>query len=106
MRLEEVDSVNPENDRVNGPRWPTRPRIAPRPSSYRYLLDLDPDLGDELDVRLRLAARPAATARTFLVDAGDLDLSAWLAAASSGPGVLILDGVIVVLRARRRQDRR
>ncbi len=75
-------------------RWQARERDAPRPSSFRYLFDLDPDLADELDVRLRLAARPAATARTLDVDAGELDVSEWLAAAGTGPGVLVLDGVL------------
>ena len=46
-----------------------------RPSSYQYLLDLDDDLADEFDVRMRLVARPAATAVTFEVDAGPLDLA-------------------------------
>jgi CRP-like cAMP-binding protein len=74
--------------------WPARDRVATRQDAYRYLLDLDPDLADELDVRLRLAARPAATARIVDVDTGEVDLSDWLAAASPGPGVLVLDGVL------------
>ncbi len=43
---------------------------------------------------MRLAARPAVTAVTFEADAGRLRLSEWLAAASSGFGVLVLDGVL------------
>jgi hypothetical protein len=59
------------------------------------LLDLDADLADELELRLRLAARPAATAVTFDVDVGDVSLADWLAVAAPGPGVLLLDGVLV-----------
>lgn len=63
--------------------------------SYHYLLDLDTDLADELELRLRLAARPAATAVTFEIDVGNVDIAEWLALAAPGPGVLVLDGVLV-----------
>ncbi len=62
--------------------------------SYQYLLDLDVDLADELDVRMRLAARSSVTALTFDDDAGPLGLGEWLAAAAPGPGLLVLDGII------------
>jgi hypothetical protein len=65
-----------------------------RRGSYRYLLDLDSDLADELDVRMRLVARPAATAVTFEADPGRLNLSEWLAAAAGGHGLLVLDGIL------------
>jgi CRP/FNR family transcriptional regulator, cyclic AMP receptor protein len=84
-------------DAVEGvhPRWTGR-RVEPkRPSSYRYLLDLDLDLADEFDVRMRLVARPAVTAMTCDVGAGELDLTAWLPAATE-LGVLVLDGVVAV----------
>jgi hypothetical protein len=75
-------------------RWPPR-RIPPsRPTRYRYLLDLDADLADELDVRLRLVARPAVTAVTIEVEVGEVELADWLAAAHPGPGVLLLDGIL------------
>ena len=45
---------------------------------------------------MRLAARPAVTAVTFEADAGRLTLSDSLIAASSGLGVLVLDGVLAV----------
>jgi CRP/FNR family transcriptional regulator, cyclic AMP receptor protein len=77
-------------------RWSSRARTRQRPSSYQYLLDLDVDLADELDVRMRLVARPAVTAVTFDADVGDVGLSDWLAVASPGPGVLVLDGVLAV----------
>ncbi len=77
-------------------RWREGRRSRERPSSYRYLLDLDADLADELDVRLRLAARPAVTAVTFDVDPGEVNLDQWLALAAHGPGLLVLDGVMAV----------
>src|SRR5690242_12424497 len=66
------------------------------PSSYRYLLDLDVDLAEELDVRMRMVARPAVTAITFDVDPGDVRLAKWLSAAAGGPGLLIPHGVLAV----------
>ncbi len=60
-----------------------------------YLLDLDPDLGGELDLRMRLAARPAATAVTFSLERGELDLARWLRATAGGPGLLVLAGTLV-----------
>jgi CRP-like cAMP-binding protein len=75
----------------------TRREPAPRrPSTYQYLLDLDVDLADEFDVRMRMVARPAVTAMTFDTDPGELPVSEWLAACAPGPGVLVLDGVIAV----------
>jgi CRP/FNR family cyclic AMP-dependent transcriptional regulator len=67
-----------------------------RASSYRYLLDLDVDLAESLDVPMRLAARPAATAVVFDADVGDVRLTERLEAAGQGPGVLLLDGVLSV----------
>jgi hypothetical protein len=67
-----------------------------RLSSYQYLLDIDLDLADELDVRMRLVARTAVTAMTFESDVGEAMISEWLAKAQPGPGVLVLDGVIAL----------
>jgi len=77
-------------------RWERRAQQRRRPSSYQYLLDLDVDLADEFDLRMRMVARTAVAAVTFDVDAGELPVSEWLAAASPGPGVLVLDGVLAV----------
>lgn len=88
------DNLTVEPDHRELLRWPARARPTARLGSFRYLLDLDPDLADELDVRLRLAARAAMTARTLDVDAGEVELSDWISAASPGPGLLILDGVL------------
>jgi CRP/FNR family cyclic AMP-dependent transcriptional regulator len=60
-----------------------------------YLLDLDPELAGELDMRMRLAARPAATAITFELQPGQIELSRALAAARGGPGLLVLAGTLV-----------
>ncbi|MGI8863947.1 MAG: helix-turn-helix domain-containing protein [Solirubrobacteraceae bacterium] len=76
--------------------WTPRPRARQSPSSYQYLLDLDVDLAEELDLRMRLAARPAVTANTFDVDTGQVRLNESLAIASEGPGVLVLEGVLAV----------
>ena len=68
------------------------PRV--RPSLNQYLLDLDVELLEELDPSLRSAARSAVTTVAFGTDAGAVPLSEWLAAARSGPGLLVLDGVL------------
>ncbi len=53
-----------ELHRTVHPRW--TPRGPPRrSSSFHYLLDLDVDLAEALDGRMRLVARPAVTAFTF-----------------------------------------
>jgi CRP/FNR family cyclic AMP-dependent transcriptional regulator len=83
-------------DAAVDPRWASRRGAAPRSSSYRYLLDLDVDLAEALDVRMRLVARGAATAATFEADVGEIGLAERLAAAAPGPGVLILEGVLAV----------
>lgn len=88
--------LKPNRNGAVHPRWAI-PREPPkRASSYHYLLDLDVDLAEALDVRMRLVARPAATAFTFDSDVGELNLSNRLAEAASGPGVLVLDGVLAV----------
>jgi CRP/FNR family transcriptional regulator, cyclic AMP receptor protein len=76
-----------------GSPWAAR-RGRERPSSNRYLLDLDVDLAEVLDVRMRLVARAAATAVICDADVGEVQLATRLAAATSGPGVMLLDGVL------------
>lgn len=46
-------------------------------------------------MRMRLAARPAATAATFSLERGELDLARWLKATTGGPGLLVLAGTLV-----------
>jgi CRP/FNR family transcriptional regulator, cyclic AMP receptor protein len=65
-------------------------------ASFRCLLDLDPDLADELDLESRRPARAAATALTFEVDAGPVDLGLWLDRVADGPGLLVVDGVLAL----------
>jgi CRP/FNR family cyclic AMP-dependent transcriptional regulator len=78
------------------PRWVTGPVPAPRAGPSQYLLDHDVDLAEALDVRMQRLARPAATAVVFEADVGDVELAGRLAAASPGPGVLLLKGVLSV----------
>jgi CRP/FNR family transcriptional regulator, cyclic AMP receptor protein len=65
-------------------------------SSTHCLLDIDTELADELDARTLPAARAAAIAVTFRTEPGRLPLTKWLSRATPGPGVLVLDGVLVV----------
>jgi DNA-binding transcriptional ArsR family regulator len=72
-----------------------------RPSPIRHslnqcLLDLDVELAEALDDSIRPAARAAVTTVVFETNGGDIPLPEWLAAARSGPGVLVLEGVVAV----------
>jgi CRP/FNR family transcriptional regulator, cyclic AMP receptor protein len=84
-----------EQERGQAP-WRERRPSQEWPSACRYLLDLDADLAEELEARVRLAARPAVTAVTFDVDPGEVRLEPWLALARRGPGLLILSGVVAL----------
>jgi CRP/FNR family cyclic AMP-dependent transcriptional regulator len=97
MKLPTEGRATTDDGAAIHPRWASRQRPpAKRSSSFRYLLDLDVDLAEALDVRMRLAARPAVTAMTFDADVGEVDLAESLATARTGPGVLVLDGVLAV----------
>ena len=65
------------------------PRV--RPTLNQYLLDLDVELLEELEPPERAAARATVTTVVFGTDAGSIPLSEWLAAARSGPCLLIVD---------------
>ncbi len=75
-------------------------RAARRPErssqSLRYLLDLDSELADSLEVGVRLAARRMTAAVVFDAEPGDLDLARQLCALGRGPGILIIDGLLAV----------
>ncbi len=86
----------PHQEGAVHPRWAKVREPREASSSYHYLLDLDLDLADTLDVRMRLVARPAATAFTFECDVGEIGMSPRLTDAAPGPGVLVLDGVMAV----------
>jgi CRP/FNR family cyclic AMP-dependent transcriptional regulator len=75
---------------------PSRSTIGSYPASSKCLLDIDPDLAAELTPDLRRAARGAATAPVFEVDPGPVQLQTWLNRTMSGPGVLVLDGVLAL----------
>jgi hypothetical protein len=76
-------------------RWAARTASPNRPRSYQYLFDVDVELAEQLDIRMRLAARSSVTAITFETPPGQLPLAEWLALACTGPGLLVLDGVVV-----------
>lgn len=79
--------------------WPPLQPSARRPDSpplYGYVLDLDDDLAQELEVRMRFSARQHATARILHADPGPCELGSWFATVGDGPGLLVLDGVMAV----------
>lgn len=67
-----------------------------RSRSLQCLLNLDTELGEELDPEARRLARAAAVVLVFETEAGCLPLPEWLRAVEAGPGILILDGVLDV----------
>ena len=85
--------------RPKGQPWPG-PKPAPRrpgsPPLFVYLLDLDDDLGEELELRMRLSARQHATARILHADTGECDLRSWFSAVGDGPGLLVIDGLLAL----------
>ena len=79
-----------------GAASPVGARHPESPPLYTYLLDADDDLAQELDVRMRFAARQVATARVLESEPGECDLEPWFSVLGSGPGLLILDGLVAV----------
>jgi hypothetical protein len=67
-----------------------------RPARYCYLLDVDDELAGGLDLRMRLVARPMATARVEEISAGEFDLVPQLARLRGGLGLLLVDGVVAL----------
>ena len=80
-------------------KWPARPGTGPGSSRssplYAYVLDADEDLAQELDLRGRIAARQLATAKLVQLAVGECRLSPWFDLARHGPGLLVLDGLVV-----------
>ncbi len=66
----------------------------PRSRDSRFLLDLDPDLAEGMDPRVRFVARRTATVVTFTAGPGELELRRWLATTVGGPGLLVLAGAL------------
>jgi CRP-like cAMP-binding protein len=60
------------------------------------VLDLDDDLAQDVEVRMRVSARQHATARLLEADAGECELSSWFASVGRGPGLLVCDGLLAV----------
>jgi CRP-like cAMP-binding protein len=90
-----LSGSNAERPQERSSRWPADdPRDAHLSSSYRYLLDLDDDLAQEFDLRMRLVARQTATVRVIDVPVGEQDASEWFAATERGFGALVVDGVL------------
>jgi CRP/FNR family transcriptional regulator, cyclic AMP receptor protein len=65
-------------------------------TSARCLLDLDRDLIDVLDPHERRIARAAATSTVIDAEVGGVPMVDWLARAADGPGILVIDGVLVL----------
>jgi CRP/FNR family cyclic AMP-dependent transcriptional regulator len=81
---------------VHGERRPPAPTQRRRPGRFCYLFDVDEDLAAGLDLRMRLVARPMATARVHEIAAGEFDLLALLAQLRGGLGLLVVDGVVAL----------
>lgn len=72
--------------------WPPEPDPSP---VYRYALDAEDGSSADTDVRMQAAARLLATARVLELAAGTRLPGSFLQAACDGPGLLILEGLIV-----------
>ena len=67
-----------------------------RPGRYCYLFDVDEELAGDLDLRMRLVARPMATARVEEISAGEFDLIPLLAQMRGGLGLLLVEGIVAL----------
>jgi CRP/FNR family cyclic AMP-dependent transcriptional regulator len=80
-------------------QWPAHPGSGPGPPRssplYVYVLDADDGLAEELNQRSRIAARQLATAKLVQLPVGECELGPWFEVARKGPGLLMLDGLIV-----------
>ena len=76
---EDPIAARPPSSAQGTEQWPALRELssidALPTSSYRYLLDLDDDLAEQLDLRMRLVARQVVTAVVFAAPAGACDLS-------------------------------
>lgn len=94
-----MDSARASTQMSSTSRFSER-RVTPRrPGSsplFAYLLDLDDDLAQELDTRLRFSARQHATVRVLESEPGDCDLAGWFDAVGDGLGLLLIDGLMSV----------
>ncbi len=91
-----MSSGTPERAQTFESGEPRRdPRDPTTSSSYRYLLDLDDDLAQAFDLRMRIVARQIATVRVVELPAGADNASGWLGD-TSGFGALVIDGVLAI----------
>ena len=67
-----------------------------RPGRYCYLFDVDEELAGDLDLRMRLVARPMVAARVEQISAGEFDLIPLLAQLRGGLGLLLIEGVVAL----------
>jgi hypothetical protein len=88
--------VTSEDGRGSLPGSTPRERQTSRSSSYAYLFDLDDDLAQELDLRMRAVAHQVATVRISEIVAGDWAPSDCLSRRDRGLGLLIVDGLIAM----------
>jgi CRP/FNR family cyclic AMP-dependent transcriptional regulator len=88
--------VTPEDGRGSLQGSTPRERPPSRAASYAYLFDLDDDLAQELDLRMRAVARQVATVRVSEIVAGDWEPSDWLEGREGGLGLLVVDGLIAM----------
>jgi CRP-like cAMP-binding protein len=65
-------------------------------ASHCYLLDVDLDLAQEFDIRMRMVVRQVATVVVFEIPVGEHLPADWLEADMGGLGLLLLDGLIAV----------
>lgn len=80
-----------ERGRANGAAQPGR--LSGR---YCYLLDLDAGLAERLSLRMRMVARPIATAVVVDVPPGPLEPADLLAKPAAGLGALVVEGVLAL----------
>jgi hypothetical protein len=80
--------------------WPApvhdHPHEPRPPGRFCFLLDVDADLADEFDPRMRMVVRQIATVPVAEVEVGECQLWKRFSGAAQGPGLLILDGVIAL----------
>jgi CRP-like cAMP-binding protein len=90
--------AEPVDREVRGWSTPAATRVEARgarpPASYCYLLDVDKDLADEFDLRMRIIVRRVASVLVFDAPVGECDLRRWFDPAPDSLGLLVLDGVI------------
>lgn len=73
-------------------RASSEPEVHSR--SLRCLLDLDRELAEGFPAETLRLVRAAAVVLSFVTDPGGLPVPEWLRMTSSGPGILVLEGVL------------